>query len=82
VRTEAERLAAIETAKRIEMTAKETAIIRFFAIAMTFYRQPVGDRAFDELHRLIGADTTCAVMFLMGFSVEANSDQWEGLAFP
>ncbi len=66
--TDSDGLAAIEVAKSISARAKETAIIRLFGIAQIFYRQPVGERAADELAALIGPDATCAMFYIYGLS--------------
>jgi hypothetical protein len=79
--TDDQGLAAIETAKRILPTARMTAITRRYAVAMVFYRQPVGDRAFDELRGVLGADELNALCFLCGFSsVTPDPERWAELA--
>jgi hypothetical protein len=82
LRTDAEGYEAIEIAKRIAFTSKESAIVRLFAIAMTFYRRPVGDAAFDQLHILIGPETSAALSFIAGVSSGGSGEGWERLAFP
>ena len=81
--TDDQGLAAIETAKRILPTARMTAIIRLYAVAMVFYRQPVGYRAFDELWTVIGADELHALCFLCGPSSVTpvvERERWAELA--
>jgi len=82
VKTEAEGLEAIEIAVRIAPTAKEMAIVRLFAISMCFCRQPIGDRAQDELCRLMGPEAVAAMYFISGFSTAGRGGGWEKLAFP
>jgi hypothetical protein len=75
--TDAEGLAAIEVAKRLD---KATAIIRLFAIAQVFYRQPVGVRACEELDRIIDWETSSAVFFISGFSGIPPTEKWAEIA--
>jgi hypothetical protein len=73
--------AAIETAKRMAPTASTTAIVRLFAVAMVFYRGPVGDRACDELNAIMGKGRADALFYLCGFSRGTNDlDRWAELA--
>jgi hypothetical protein len=79
-----EGLQAIEHARLMASTNKRLAIIRLFAVAMHFYRQPVGDLAFDALHSILGVEETAALSFLTGYSLGSSGreDAWEELAFP
>jgi len=82
-RTSAEGMAAIERAKRIAETSKQSAIVRLYAIAMVFYRHPVGERACKELHVLMGEETTSALFFLTGYADGGSGRDWDSLAaFP
>jgi hypothetical protein len=81
MRTEAEGYAAIEIAVRIAPTAKQTAIVRLFAIAQVFYRQPVGDAAADEIQKLTDKGTVEAIFFISGYSIGGGGSNWEKLAF-
>jgi hypothetical protein len=74
-------LAAIETAKQILPTARMTAIVRLYSVAMVFYRHPIGDRALDELRNIIGVDELNALCFLCGFSTGTmDPARWAELA--
>lgn len=81
MRTEAEGYAAIELAVRIALTEKHTAIIRLFAISQVFYRQPVGERATDEIEKLTDGGTVSAIFFIAGYSIGGAGSKWEKLAF-
>lgn len=82
MRTEAEGYAAIEAAVRIALTEKHTAIIRLFAISQVFYRQPVGQRAADEIEKLTDGGTVSAIFFIAGYSMAGGAaSKWEKMAF-
>lgn len=67
--TELDGYAAIERAKELAGTAKETAIVRLYAVAQLFYRQPVGDAAADALHEIMGDAEVNALFYLCGLSL-------------
>lgn len=76
--TEAEGRAAIARAIGLP---KQTAICRLYAVAMLFFRQPVGNEALDELHRIIGVDATQAMMYVGGMSTTNPSPEtWAAVA--
>ena len=58
-----------------------TKIIRLYAIAMLNYRQPIGDRAWGIMNKMIGRDITDAISFLTGFASgwNGNSSTYEQL---
>ena len=72
-------LRAIEEAKALSVSAH---VVRLFAVAMCYYRDPVGDLALDEIERLIGQDALTALSFLCGFAAGAGNKGWDRLAFP
>lgn len=84
MRLGSEGLKAIEEATEKARTDKTSAIIRLFAIGMTFYRHPVGDQAFAALRVIVGEEHLNALLFLAGYSLgaEGRTSAWEELAFP
>lgn len=70
---------ALSAAMKLPADSKTTAIVRLFAIAMVFYRQPIGDLAWEGLHILMGVEETSALAFISGFSVGGAGARWEQL---
>lgn len=52
--------------------------IRLLAIAQLNYRQPLGSYAVSAMHRLIGADASAAIFFILGYTARPNID-WQRL---
>lgn len=50
--------------KKLKGDAK---VIRLWAVAMTHYRAPIGDRAWTAIENIVGADGVIALSFLTGW---------------
>lgn len=84
--TDTDGYAAIARATELTGTAKEMAIIRLYAVAQLFYRQPVGEAAVDALHEIMGdAEVTalfylCGLSIIMGMSGGNGTETWAKIA--
>jgi hypothetical protein len=79
--TEAEGRAAIKVATQISSTAKEIAIVRLFAIAQVFYRQPVGEEACQAMRLFLDDASIAAMFFIAGASRGGgNCEHWARIA--
>lgn len=64
----------------------ETKIVQLFAVVMTNYRAPLGDRAWDQMRKIAGAEQTGAIAFLSGFLMGEHGskkpEEWARLLPP